>query len=252
MAILIVAAVLAFLGAFNFFIEPLTRPLAVVAAPLHRLAVSWESAVGGRCGPANADQATLVDDLRIENAKLRTLVAENEALKSALDYRERATDRLVVSRVISETDNDVLHGLIIDRGSADGLQVGQPVIVGDGLLVGKIFSVRQQSATVMLLSDSRSRLAVTLQNGTDTMGVLEGDRGLAMRVNLIPQTEPVTPGNVVVTSGLEPQVRRGLVVGTVDKVESATQDPFQSAVVEPFDQAAHLTYVQVIVALADQ
>lgn len=85
-----------------------------------------------------------------------------------------------------------------------------------------------------------------MQNATDTAGVLEGDRGLSMAIDLIPQAEQLSPGDIIVTSGIEPGVRRGLVVGTVEKISKRTQDPFQSAAVAPFSAGSHPSFVQVL------
>ena len=81
-----------------------------------------------------------------------------------------------------------------------------------------------------------------------TIGVLEGDRGLSMAITLIPQSEKLAPGDAVITSGIEPGIRRGLAVGTIEKVNRATQDPFQSADVIPFRSLSHPVFVQVLLA----
>lgn len=225
-----------------------TGVLLAVAGPVHAASVHVRQAVAQASGAAGPDDGLrkALDDLKIENAKLRTLVAENESLKAALRYQERYKDATVVARVVSESNDDSLRALVIDQGTQDGLAPGQPVIVGDGLLIGKIFEVRRLTATVLLLSDSRSRLAVALQNGDDTIGVLQGERGLSMSIGLIPQSANVAPGDVVVTSGAEAGIRRGLVIGEVAAVAKNTQDPFQSADVQPFFNSTHPIFVQIL------
>lgn len=244
-------ALLALAGVLRPLTDPVGRVVRAAAAPAYAAGASVSRAVTHFFDEERADRETLaraVESLRIENAKLRELAVENEALKTALAFSEREQDPAMLARVVSETDVDVFHGLIIDRGSEDGIRPGQAVVVGDGIIVGKIFETRRRSSSVLLLSDSKSRLAVAVQNATDTIGVLEGDRGLSMAIDLIPQTETLSPGDIVVTSGIEPGIRRGLVVGTVEKVTKRTQDPFQSATVVPFAAAAHPPFVQVLTA----
>jgi rod shape-determining protein MreC len=240
--IIVMAVVLAFAGAFRFVPDFLGRPFAAVVGSVRGAG----NALASRWVKPTCPAQERVDALLTENGKLRVLVAENEALKAALNYREQAGVAPLLARVLAETDNDVLHGFVIDRGEADGVAVGQPVQSGDGVLLGKVLERWEHTATVMLLTDSRSRLAVSLLGGSDTLGVLEGDRGLSLRVNLIPQTEALHEGDTVITSGLEPLVQRGLVVGVIESVERSTEDPFQSAIVTPFVQASHPTFVQVV------
>jgi rod shape-determining protein MreC len=250
---LVAATILSFSGFVRPLLEPLSRPIGIASSAVRRLGVGVLGASNGKVpleGDSNLSQT--VEELRIENAKLKTLVAENEALKSALDYYDRKQDELVLARVIFETDGDILNGLVIDRGLEDGLSEGMPVLVGDGVITGKVFEVRKRSSTVMLLSDTRSRLAVSVQNGVDTVGVLEGDRGLSMHINLIPQTEMIKVGDTVVTSGLEAGVTRGLLVGTVERVDRSDENPFQSAVVTPFSQHYRPSFVQLAVGWDDE
>lgn len=246
------AAPLVVLGAAGA-LRPVTDPLSGIvlraAAPAYAAGASLDRAVARFFADDRADRETLakaVETLRMENAKLREQALENDALKQALQFRERGGDPAVLARVVSETDEDVFHGLVIDRGSEDGVRPGQAVVAGEGVLIGKVFEVRGRTASVLLLSDTKSRLAVAVQNASDTAGVLEGDRGLSMAIDLIPQNVDLSPGDIVVTSGLEPGIRRGLVVGTIEKVSKRTQDPFQTASVVPFESAGHPIFVQVL------
>jgi rod shape-determining protein MreC len=247
-AVAAVLLVLAASGALKAVTAPLTSATLNAAAPGYAagsaVARAFDALFADGADPA-AD-AVVIDSLRAENAKLRALAAENEALKAALGFTERYKDDAVLARVVAETDADALKGVVIDRGTDDGIVPGQPVVAGDGVLVGKVFEARSRSATVILLSDSKSRVAVAIQNATDTIGVLEGDRGLSMGITLIPQTEKLSPGDIVVTSGIEPGIRRGLVVGVIEKVNKNTQDPFQSASVAPLRTSAHPIFVQVL------
>jgi rod shape-determining protein MreC len=234
--------VLAVSGALNGVWAPLTRPVGFVT--------SFWRGLTPDAAPMDGSAGIGAEKLLIENARLKALLAENEALKSALAYREREdAEPALLARVISATDSDVLHGLVIDRGEEDGVLPGQPVMVGDGLVVGKVFETRPHGATVMMLSDSHSRLAVTVQTDSETIGVLEGDRGLATRITLIPQTEFISIGDTVITSGLEEGIRRGLVVGVVDKVTKDNQAPFQEASVRQMRETLRPTFVQVITTI---
>ena len=226
------------------FVSGVMRPItSAVAGVVLKIAGPLYSA-GATITREPADKA--LESLQVENAKLKMLLAENDTLKTALGFKERTGDNAVLARVVSRTSDDIFHGLVIDRGTEDGIAADQPVIFGDGIIIGKIIEVKPRSASVLLLTDTRSKLAVSIENAKETTGVLEGDRGLSMMITLIPQTEAVAVNDVIVTSGIEPGIRRGLVIGTIEKVSRETQDPFQTAVVVPFHIASAPTFVQVL------
>lgn len=254
-----VAGIVLLIGAGRLF-EPIGRPLAVLLAaastPLRSVGTAVHGALGAhdRSRVGTADLRAAIERLTAENARLRTLEADNAALKTALGYVERGEVKGIAARVVSESEDDSESALILDKGELDGVKAGQPVIVGDGVIVGKISRVGPHAATCLRLTDSRSRLAVAVQDKDGTVGVLQGDRGLAMEVTYIPQGAAIAPGNTVVTSGVEPAVRRGLLVGTVREIRDNSQDPFQAATIESLPSARYPLYVLVLdesVATAD-
>jgi rod shape-determining protein MreC len=256
-AVAVVAAVLVvlhLLGVVSAVTASVSSALMRIAAPAYGAGVALEQALSEEGIEDCACAAELIAELeriKAENAKLHSVLLENEELKAAMDFQERSGDRVVMARVVSESTGETFKGLVIDRGSDDGVGEGQPVVSGDGVIIGKISSVGRRRAIVALLTDSLSKLAVSIQNGTGTLGVLEGDRGLSMSIALIPQHENLSPGDAVITSGIEPGIRRGLAVGVIDKIYADTQDPFQTSTVTPFLIAEHPVFVQILIAKAD-
>ena len=194
-----------------------------------------------------ADNAAVINQLKVENAELRVLLAENEALKNALNFTDRVKRQLVLAKVISVQRDDTAQVLIIDRGTVDNLKNGQAVLTPTGVVIGKILQINSQTANVLLLTDIKSRLGVTIQNSKETLGILEGNRGLNTIITLIPRASNVAVGDTVVTSGIDPGIPRGLVVGSIAKVGAAAPDPFQSAVVASLAETQYPILVQVLV-----
>jgi rod shape-determining protein MreC len=106
------------------------------------------------------------------------------------------------------------------------------VITHQGL-VGRVEKVNPTSSKVRLINDLNSSVSVRLQTDARTTGVLRGQsQGNLMVVAYIPQTDAVTQGDWVLTSGLGGMYPEGLVVGKVARVERKDADPFQAAVIE--------------------
>lgn len=229
---------------------PIIQPLSFFARPLYATGSDARRIADALSEkPANPDELKkIIDQLQIENAKLRAVSAENDALKTALNFKEKQSDTTVVARTLSASADDMTRALIIDRGTNDGIRIGQPVITGDGIIIGKIAAVNVSSATVLLLFDAKSKLAVTIQTAKETLGILEGDRGLSMQITLIPQTQVLTAGTTIITSGLEPGIRRGFIVGSISALTQDAQQQFQSARVAPPRDALYPLFVQVIIS----
>lgn len=188
-----------------------------------------------------------LNQLVVENARLNMLEEENRSLRQQLDFAGKDNRRLVMVNVNSRTEvNNVSQGITIDRGSADGLSAGLPVISGEGLVIGKIMETKEHLSEVCLVTASRCQFAATVENQNKTMGLTKGELGLTIRMEYIPQTEEIKPGELVVTSGLEKNVPRGLVLGKISEVEKNSKELWQSASIEPMQNLNNLVIASVI------
>ncbi len=180
-----------------------------------------------------------------ESARLTQLELENNELRTQLNFL-KDTSHHVGATVIGRALDPIGTTIIIDRGAADGIVLNRPVIVNNGYFIGKIARVDEHTSVVRLMSDFQSKTAATVDNRDKSLGVVEGGFGLTVRLNLIPQNEVIRPGDVVITSGLEPDLPRGLAIGTVEVVEKKPQEPFQQAIIKPSADLHALTVVSVI------
>jgi rod shape-determining protein MreC len=188
------------------------------------------------------------DALIVENAKLRDAANEVENLSALLAFQKRSAVPLVAAQVIAGSTDPDVHTITIDRGMSAGIVVGDAVVANDGIVVGKITTLGAKIATVELLTDAQSRFAAALL-GADVMtvhGYTEGGHGTGMVMRLIPQQMKVIPGDVVITSGLEENIPRGLVLGRVESVRQEPNEPFQDAILSPLANLDTLTSVAVL------
>ncbi len=176
-------------------------------------------------------------------AQTEMLKNENANLRSALEFAKRAPYNLVTAQVIGRSLDVSEQSLLISAGKNSGLAINQPVIVGDGALIGKIIRLEDNSAWVRLLSDSRSKVAALILNSAASRGVVEGGYGLSVKMDFIPRNETVGIGESVITSGLETNLPKGLLIGTVAALENEAYKPFQQAIVTP---AANLDKIDIV------
>lgn len=183
----------------------------------------------------------------VDKAELIRLREENAELRAELRFLNQNSYISVGAEVIGRNIDPIGTTLIINQGMKAGIAKNNPVIAGGGHLIGKIARADEDTAIVRLLNDNASRVAATMQNRDRSVGLVEGGYGLSIRMNFIPQNEVVNQGDVVVTSGLEEGIPRGLVIGTVEVVEKTPQGPFQEAVLSPAIDFDNLALVSVIV-----
>ena len=209
-----------------------------------------------------ADHFKKIGDLERENGSLKIEIAslneklaaaqaavpENESLRQALDFVAPDHYSLVSTNIIGSDPNTSVRSLIIDRGTESGISVGSAVVAGNGILIGKIVSSGPGRSTVLLLTDPRCVIAAMVSGRPEANGVAKGELGFVVTMSLVPQSAKIESGDLVVTTGREKDIARGLVLGTVESVKSEPSEPFSTATVVPVIDPMSLTVVRVMVA----
>ena len=166
--------------------------------------------------------------LRSNLARLEETAKENEALRKELSLAPRDKYNLKPALVIGRESGNYSEIIYLNKGSRDGLQNGQAVLVGEGVLVGRIIEVEPRTSKVRLIIDKDSRLNAKIIE-SDGKGIVEGRFGTSLIMTMIPQTVEVKKGDTVVTSKLSGYFRDGLLIGYVQDVSITNDKLFQEA-----------------------
>lgn len=252
----IVAAILIVSGHYLGMLAPVERLIVRALAPFERLTFRGSNRLERYYDErtSNADYRALYEEMRVqkerleaENAGLQLLRKENESLREQLEFYQQHAYRKAAANVISRASNlGTSRIMTIDAGSDRGVVVDAPVVADNGILVGKVFAVEPALAHAYILTDERSEIAAAVNGRAATEGLVVGEGGLAARLTFVAQDQPLAEGELIVTSGLEPEVPAGLVIGTVRSIEQEPNDVFQSAVIAPAVRVNELTVVSVI------
>lgn len=188
---------------------------------------------------------SLQDQLAVQTAQTDALEQENKSLKEALGFLERTQQTFVPGAIISRSLSGIQNIFTIDVGKDEGVQVGDAVIVKDGILIGKVVETTNKQARVIGLTDPDFATAVTLLNESRTLGMAQGTTGDLFEIKFIPEDQSIEVNNLVVTSGLEDGIPTGLVLGLVNLVTEDPSAPFLQAVVEPLidSRTVHTLFV---------
>lgn len=170
----------------------------------------------------------------IQDEKNKILLEENKKLKQTLNFLSnnnylKNKKNAFISVYIIGRDSLDSSVFIIDKGFEDGLEEGMPVIAENGILVGKLIFVEKNYAHFILTTDRRSEISVSINNEEKISGVARGDYNLGLKMELIPIDKKIKKNDIVVTSGAEKLMPRGLIVGKVLRVNKKDNDIFQNA-----------------------
>ena len=194
----------------------------------------------------NAQLEKANQDLLTENARLKGLQGENEALRALLNFtQENPTYQYRAAAVIGRDPSPYLRFITINAGAREGLQPGMPVVTAGSTLIGRIDQVSARSSKVQLLNDTSSGVNVRLQTSAGT-GLAVGQSDGSLLMQYIPLDAKVPDNDIALTSGLGGNLPRGLVVGQVASVDKRDIDLFQTARLRPAADYDRLDVVLII------
>ncbi len=195
----------------------------------------------------NQDCFNQLEKKYLDQTELTLLRQENQSLRSQLNFSKQAK-KIVMAEIIGKGVDKSSNVLIINRGQNDGLKIGNPVVADEGFLVGKIVKVEAASAMIQLMTDNQSRTAASILNQEKTLGAVQGEHGLSLKMTMIPQNETVNINDLIITSGLETGIPRGLIIGQVESIQKELYEPFQTANLRPLTDLNKVTVVSVLLS----
>lgn len=204
-------------------------------------------------------------DLKDTNNKIENenvdLIAENFILKRQLeDYQEinelnkfisEHNYKSISSKIIGKSSDEYQQVIIINSGTSDGVVDGYPVIAKKGFLIGKVIDANKHTAKVLLLIDNHSSISSTVQNSTKSQGITNGQHGITLKMELIPQEHTVELDQLVTTSGLEQYIPPDLIIGKIVEQIKIDGELFQEAIIEPIINYQNLSVVNIILPVND-
>lgn len=225
------------LGVLDQPINILRRGATAVAAPLYQFSVSAVTAVKrfGQAGALNQEIARLQKekiDLLNQIVDQAELQKENDVLAKALQFRADKKVTLIPARIFmrfKENDSELIG---LAAGENQKLEKGDAVVTENGVVVGKVWQVDADTSKVLLLVDPKSKIGADIIGVDNFGGIVEGQYGLGIALTTIPHGTDIKPEAIVITSGLENQIPRGLLLGQVVRVTEEPRDPFAKAVLK--------------------
>jgi rod shape-determining protein MreC len=162
-----------------------------------------------------------------QNQELKRELQQMKAWKEAALQLEQKNARLldlnkvrldpklthVTGVVMADSGSPFRQSVLLNVGARDGIRDGWATMDGLGL-VGRISGVGDRTSRVILITDTNSRIPVTVQP-SGQKALLSGDNSPLPPLEFIEDNDEVRPGDRVVTSGDGGVFPAGLLVGQV-------------------------------------
>lgn len=205
-----------------------------------------------------------LEDLKQENAELRQQMVDYDELKQTNEWyseilglhEENPEYTFASGRVIGRDPADYYGNFTIAAGQNAGVSVNDPVVATDGSLVGVVEEVGLTYAKVRTILDPAVKVACQVSRTGDTAYTAGSSVELArqnmVRMTALERTSSVAVGDYVITSGIGGVYPGGLLIGSVTRIQSATDGMTLNGEVDLFADIYNLKQVMVITSFTGQ
>jgi rod shape-determining protein MreC len=189
-----------------------------------------------------SQRAGQVEQLTLENSRLRKLLALGQQLSTPA----------LAAEVLYDAADPYTRKVIIDKGLAQGIEAGSPVIDESGVL-GQVTRVHPLVSEVTLVIDREHAIPV-LNTRTGARSVAYGDptHGGGLELRFMAGNADVQAGDLLSTSGVDGVYPAGLPVARVDKVERRADSAFARIFCTPQAMVFGARYVMVLKSVTAQ
>lgn len=218
---------------------------AMAVTPLHYLASLPSRAFDGMRGTVRsreelaAENEELRDQLEMQQyrlQKLNYLTAENDRLNELLKASAIVEEEVVRVQLVGESPDPVVKRILINKGSTEGVYIGQAVIDAFGLM-GQVVEVQPLTSWVLLITDPQHGTPVqVIRNGIRAIAYGTRDALHQLTLTDVPNTADIKEGDELFTSGLDNKFPPGYPVGVITSIYHDPGKPFADVIATPTAQ----------------
>jgi len=194
------------------------------------------------------------DHLTNQIIKLKTklqaqevLELNNKKLARLLDVSYTVKEKkFTLARVSNINQSRLKKQITINKGSNDGLKIGQVALGTEGV-AGQITQVMPQHSTILMITDPTQYIPVqNKRNGIRGVGKGFASNQERLNVNFIESHLDVALGDVFLSSSVGSKFPSGHLVGRVSHVEKHINDPFLHIQLTPIQSVSQLEFLLIV------
>ena len=242
--------------------QPLRAALATALYPVQWLALQPVHAVKNvseyftslnqaQSSSEEARKKLVLQSLRASQVEL--LMQENSRLRKLLSLREQIATSMVAAEVLYDAADPYTRKVIIDKGLAQGVAPGSPVVDESGVL-GQVTRVLPLVSEVTLIIDRDLAIPV-LNVRTGARSVAYGDpatAGSGLELRFMGGNSDIQQGDLLTTSGVDGVYPPGLPVAKISRIERRAESAFAKIYCTPQALVAGARHVMAVKPVSGQ
>lgn len=252
LAVLLIVGGLTENNVISSLVNGITLPMSRVSAAVAQEAVKPDY---DELEAENAELKEEIARLRTELADYYNVKQENERLWRYYNLKaENPKYEILPATVVRRDPNDDFYSFTLDKGSADDVAVGDPVVTENGI-IGWVYRTDLYTAKVKTILSPDAKVGVidtvSRDSGVVSGNVLYADRNLTTMTK-ISALNKLKEGDIVTTTGISGIYPSGLIVGEVKEIAFDEYDTSMYAVIAPFEDIRTVIDVVVITSFDGQ
>ncbi len=180
------------------------------------------------------------------------ILRENKELKKLLKFSQEITTKNIPAEIIGFDPDNLYSGIIINRGTKQGIRKNMPVVAFQGSnsgVVGKIVQAGRTTSMIMPLYDYQCYVASFVQKTKDR-GLVNGQGSptlpLVMKYIQSGAQDDIAIGDKILASGEHNVFPKGTVIGSVVQIKQHDYESFLELLIDPVLNLSRLDYVFVL------
>lgn len=178
-----------------------------------------------------------VDDYKSQLVDYEKTKQKIKLYEEFLKINEKHSDfKVEPANVIGRDAANAFHSIVLNKGSSDGISANDPVICGNGQLVGVVTKAGATYCVVSTIFDPDIKISAYEVRTRDTgfsATSAELSRDRLCRLSGLNRNTAIATGGIVCTSGVGGIYPRDLIMGTVKEVRNDSRNISSYAIIEP-------------------
>ncbi|MDO5124045.1 MAG: rod shape-determining protein MreC, partial [Eubacteriales bacterium] len=203
----------------------------------------------------NEELSDEVADLRTQLVDYYEVKEENARLWKYYDLKKNYPSyELLPASVLRRDPSDSYYSFTADKGRANGVSVGDPVVTEKGI-IGWVSAVDLCTCRVKTILSPDAKVgsidAVSRDSGIVSGSIKYASKNLTTMTKL-PAQNTMQAGDIVITTGISGLYPPSMIVGEVVKLDFDEYDTSTYAVIKPYEDIRTVTDVVIITSFDGQ